>query len=50
MSKINAAITCVHGVVPEKILSNKDLEKMVPYILEKYTFNLNQLNFVNNYA
>jgi 3-oxoacyl-[acyl-carrier-protein] synthase-3 len=29
MSKINAAITCVHGVVPEKILSNKDLEKMV---------------------
>ena len=29
MSNINAAITCVHGVVPEKILSNKDLEKMV---------------------
>ena len=29
MSEINAAITCVHGVVPEKILSNKDLEKMV---------------------
>ena len=29
MTKINAAITCVHGVVPEKILSNKDLEKMV---------------------
>ena len=29
MNKINAAITCVHGVVPEKILSNKDLEKMV---------------------
>ena len=29
MSKINAAITCVHGVVPENILSNKDLEKMV---------------------
>ena len=29
MSKISAAITCVHGVVPEKILSNKDLEKMV---------------------
>ena len=22
MNKINAAITCVHGVVPEKILSN----------------------------
>ena len=29
MSNINAAITCVHGVVPDKILSNKDLEKMV---------------------
>ena len=29
MSKINAAISCVHGVVPEKILSNKDLEKLV---------------------
>jgi 3-oxoacyl-[acyl-carrier-protein] synthase-3 len=29
MSNINAAITCVHGVVPEKVFSNKDLEKMV---------------------
>ena len=29
MNNINAAITCVHGVVPEKILTNKDLEKMV---------------------
>lgn len=29
MSKITAAITCVHGYVPETILSNKDLEKMV---------------------
>lgn len=29
MSKINAAITAVDGYVPEKILSNKDLEKMV---------------------
>ena len=28
----------------------KDLEKMVPYILEKYTFNLNQLKFINKYA
>ena len=26
MSNINAAITCVHGVVPEKILSKEDLE------------------------
>jgi len=29
MSKINAAITAVHGKVPEKVLSNFDLEKMV---------------------
>tara|TARA_Y100000766_G_scaffold273979_1_gene275482 strand:- start:67 stop:1053 length:987 start_codon:yes stop_codon:yes gene_type:complete len=29
MSKINAAITAVHGEVPEKVLSNFDLEKMV---------------------
>ena len=29
MSKIQAAITAVGGYVPEKILSNKDLEKMV---------------------
>jgi 3-oxoacyl-[acyl-carrier-protein] synthase-3 len=29
MNNINAAITCVHGFVPEKILTNKDLEKMV---------------------
>ena len=29
MSKINAAITAVHGRVPEKVLSNFDLEKMV---------------------
>lgn len=29
MSKITAAITAVHGYVPENILSNKDLEKMV---------------------
>ena len=27
-----------------------DLEKMVPYILEKYNLHLNQLEFVNNYA
>jgi len=29
MNNINAAITAVHGKVPEKILSNSDLEKMV---------------------
>lgn len=29
MSKVTAAITAVHGVVPDKVLSNKDLEKMV---------------------
>ncbi|MCC7534006.1 MAG: ketoacyl-ACP synthase III [Bacteroidia bacterium] len=29
MSKITAAITCVHGYVPERVLSNADLEKMV---------------------
>ena len=29
MSKITAAITSVHGYVPEKILSNFDLEKLV---------------------
>lgn len=29
MSKTTAAITAVHGYVPEGILSNKDLEKMV---------------------
>jgi 3-oxoacyl-[acyl-carrier-protein] synthase-3 len=29
MTKITAAITSVQGYVPEKILSNKDLEKMV---------------------
>ncbi len=29
MTKITAAITSVHGYVPERILSNADLEKMV---------------------
>ena len=29
MNRPTAAITAVHGVVPEKVLSNKDLEKMV---------------------
>lgn len=29
MSKIHAAITGVHGYVPEDVLSNKDLEKLV---------------------
>ena len=29
MRNIQAAITAVHGTVPEKILSNSDLEKMV---------------------
>ena len=29
MKKLSAAITAVHGVVPEKVLSNKDLEQMV---------------------
>lgn len=29
MSKITAAITCVHGYVPEYVLSNAELEKMV---------------------
>ena len=29
MSKIQAAITAVGGYVPEKVLSNKDLEHMV---------------------
>ena len=29
MNKITAAITAVHGEVPEKVLSNKDLENMV---------------------
>jgi 3-oxoacyl-[acyl-carrier-protein] synthase III len=29
MNNVNVAITCVHGVVPEKILTNRDLEKMV---------------------
>ncbi len=29
MSKLRAAITGVHGYVPEKILSNKDLEKII---------------------
>ena len=29
MNSPTAAITAVHGVVPEKVLSNKDLEKMV---------------------
>jgi len=29
MTKVSAAITAVHGYVPEKILSNADLEKMV---------------------
>ena len=29
MNNINAAITAVHGEVPEKVLTNKDLEKMV---------------------
>jgi 3-oxoacyl-[acyl-carrier-protein] synthase III len=29
MNKITAAITCVNGYVPENILSNHDLEKMV---------------------
>lgn len=29
MNKITAAITCVHGYVPDEVLSNADLEKMV---------------------
>jgi 3-oxoacyl-[acyl-carrier-protein] synthase-3 len=29
MTKVSAAITAVHGYVPEKVLSNADLEKMV---------------------
>src|ERR1700745_1141056 len=29
MSKIHAAITAVHGYVPEYVLTNHDLEKMV---------------------
>ena len=29
MNNINAAITAVHAKVPDKILSNSDLEKMV---------------------
>jgi 3-oxoacyl-[acyl-carrier-protein] synthase-3 len=29
MNKITAAITCVNGYVPERILTNQDLEKMV---------------------
>jgi 3-oxoacyl-[acyl-carrier-protein] synthase III len=29
MNKITAAITCVNGYVPEDVLTNKDLEKMV---------------------
>jgi 3-oxoacyl-[acyl-carrier-protein] synthase-3 len=29
MININAAITAIHGEVPEKVLTNKDLEKMV---------------------
>jgi 3-oxoacyl-[acyl-carrier-protein] synthase III len=29
MNKITAAITCVNGYVPEDLLTNKDLEKMV---------------------
>ena len=29
MKNIQAAITAVHGSVPEKVLSNSDLEKMV---------------------
>ena len=29
MTKITAAITCVNGYVPPKILTNKDLEKLV---------------------
>jgi hypothetical protein len=29
MKKLNAAINAVHGVVPQKVLSNQDLEKIV---------------------
>ena len=29
MKKLQAAITAVHGAVPERVLSNSDLEKMV---------------------
>ena len=29
MNQIKAAITAIHGVVPSKVLTNKDLEKMV---------------------
>jgi 3-oxoacyl-[acyl-carrier-protein] synthase III len=29
MNKITAAITCVHGYVPDNVLTNADLEKMV---------------------
>ncbi|MEO0405452.1 MAG: 3-oxoacyl-ACP synthase, partial [Bacteroidota bacterium] len=29
MSKIQAAITGVHGYVPDDVLTNKDLEKLV---------------------
>ena len=29
MNNITAAITAVHGEVPNKVLSNKDLENMV---------------------
>ena len=29
MNKITAAITCLNGYVPENILSNKDLERIV---------------------
>ena len=29
MKKVTAAITALHGYVPEKVLSNADLEKMV---------------------
>ncbi len=29
MTKVTAAITAVQGYVPEKILSNHDLEKLV---------------------
>ena len=29
MKKPSAAITSVHGIVPQKVLSNQDLEKMV---------------------
>ena len=29
MKKITAAITGVQGFLPEKVLSNKDLEKMI---------------------